>query len=131
MFKTAIVHKEVLQESIKHCRLVYRPNMVWPLSEYVPRGPGRGILVTKSDTYRAPSSLTIGVFEVSNDNYELVWKELTGNSELSSRIGVNGAYLKQSIALDEIDRLQKIYGFKMAVRLSKDGSVRITIQLKG
>ena len=130
MFRTAIVHKEVLEDAIRPCCLVYRPSMVWPLSEYVPKGPGRGILVIKSDIRQAPSPLTVGVFEVSNDCYELAWKELSDRSELSAVIGPGGLFLKQAIALAEIDRLQKIYNFDKKVYVFKDGSIKITITRK-
>jgi hypothetical protein len=126
MIATASVHPDVIEDSARDCYLVYRSGCIWPISAYVPKGPGRGILEPTLEPGQAPSPLTVGVFERSDDVYELAWKNCKG-SDLESCIGKNGIRLVQAIAINEVERLRKIYGFKYEVKVTRAG-IQISIE---
>ena len=126
MISTANVHPEVIEGSARDCYLVYRNSCIWPISAYVPKGPGRGILESCLEPGQAPSPLTVGVFERRKDLYELAWKNSRG-SDLEACIGRNGIRLVQAIVLNEVSRLKKLHGFNYEVHVSKAG-ISITIE---
>jgi len=128
MFYTAITHQDVLVTVAADCKLVYRPTRIWPLSTFTPRGPGLGILAPIMDTDQAFAILSIGVFGISNNRVELVWKEVEGVSAVRQRIGCKGQYLKMTAAYREVERVARILGFELKIVATADGGLTLTIR---
>lgn len=127
MFTTAIVHRDSIELAACDCHMVYRNNRVWPLNDFTPKGPGRGILAPQSGPLQVFGQSTVGVFELNN-MYELVWKNTPNNTSLQAYIGSNGKYLKTAITLREIERLQVKFNFSYKVLVKKDQSIKVTIE---
>jgi hypothetical protein len=127
MIMTALVHPSLLPSLEKDCNLEHKKELMWPLSDYVPKGPGCGVLVAKLDPDQVPCPLTVGIFETSS-LYELVWNNSAIGSDLFACIGGNGIRLKQAIVIREVERFQKIYGFEYRIKAFADGSLQITMK---
>jgi hypothetical protein len=127
MIMTALVHPSLLPSLEKDCNLEHKKEILWPLSDYVPKGPGHGVLAAKLDPGQVPCPLTVGIFETSS-LYELTWNNSAIGSDLFACIGWNGIRLKQAIGIREVERFQKIYGFEYRVKAFADGSLRITMK---
>ena len=128
MFYTAVTHQDVLVTVAEDCRLVYRPTRLWPLSTFTPRGPGLGILSPVMDSDQAFAVLSIGVFGLSGNRVELVWKDVEGVSSVKQRVGPQGSHLKRTAAYRETERVSRIFGFKLEILVPSEGGLILTLR---
>lgn len=118
MFFKASANEEILLAVCSDCYLTHRELRAWPLREYVPRGRSRGVLVPRIERYHAPSTPTIGVFELGN-LLEFIWQDAEGTALFAS-IGPQGYLFKQAIALRTVDWLSKKYNFVYRVTVDHE-----------